>query len=318
MPGIMEYHEASKHSPASVRASARRLDWANKPYPYKDYLGDLPAIDLPRPGGSLRVSALGAVAGRPGAPAQPVDAGLLARLLGYGASVIRKRAVSPTEAWYFRTYASAGGLYPVEIYLFTGDAPGVGSGLYHYHPRRQSLTRLRRGDHRGNLLDAAGGEPALAEAPLVLALTGMPWRTAWKYGPRGFRHLYWDAGMITANVLALATAAGLRGRVILGFADRPVEDLLGIDGVAEVPLCLLAIGAGSPAPAALESPPLDLSWRALSAEQVAYPEIVAAQDSGRLEPGAVTGWREVAQVPNPLIGFGPSPPDTLESVIRRR
>lgn len=318
MPGILDYHEASKHSPASVRASARRLDWANQPYPYKEYLGDLPAVDLGMPGGSLRFSALDAVAGRPGAPARPLDAGLLARLLGYGASVTRKRSISATEAWYFRSYASAGGLYPVELYVLTGGLPGVGAGLYHYHPMRRALIQLRSGDHRGNAVAAAAGEPALAEAPLVLALTGIPWRTAWKYGPRGFRHLYWDAGMITANLLALAAAAGLPGRVVVGFADGRVEQLLGIDGQTEVPLCLLAIGGGSPAPAAVEAPRLDLAWRALSAQETAYPEVLAAQASGRLEPGQVNAWREVAERPNPPIGFGPGPSDPLEAVILRR
>jgi hypothetical protein len=39
---------------------------------------------------------------------------------------------------------------------------------------------------------------------VVLALTGIPWRTAWKYTERGYRHLFWDSGMILANVLALA------------------------------------------------------------------------------------------------------------------
>ncbi|MGH2718296.1 MAG: SagB/ThcOx family dehydrogenase [Actinomycetota bacterium] len=318
MPGIMAYHEASKHSPASVRASARRLDWANKPYTYKDYLGDLRAIEIPRPAGSLGLGALDAVAGREGAPAQPVDAGLLARLLGYGASVIRKRQISPTEAWYFRTYASAGGLYPVEIYALTSRLGGVGAGLFHYHPQRQVLVQLRDGDHRGDLVEATAGEPALAEAPLVLALTGMPWRTNWKYGPRGFRHLYWDAGMISANLLAIAAAAGLPARVVLGFADTAVEGLLGIDGIHEVPLCLLAIGAGSPAPAPTGAAPLELAWRPLSAEEISYPEVLAAQDSGKLQPDRVKVWREIPQAPNPPIGFGPGSPDTLERVILRR
>src|SRR6267154_1838496 len=49
--GILGYHETSKHSPESVRRSSRGLDWANKPYPYKDYAPGLPTIGLPMPEG---------------------------------------------------------------------------------------------------------------------------------------------------------------------------------------------------------------------------------------------------------------------------
>lgn len=316
--GILGYHEASKHSPASVRAASRPLDWPNKPYPYKEYQADLPSLDLVTPAGSLGVSALDAIAGRgPGSP-RPLDAGLLARILNEGAGALRKRVVSGTQVIEFRTYASAGGLYPVEVYAVTGALDGVGAGLYHYHPRRRALVRLRDGDHRGSLVQATAAEPAVAEAPLTLALTGIPWRTAWKYRSRGFRHLYWDAGMILANLLALCTAAGLPARVILGFDDDAVAQLLGLDGMGEFPLCLLSIGAGSPGPPAAAIPPLDLPARPLSRNQITYPEILAAQASGCLGAGAVAAWRRPPAPPAPAPGVGPGPGDLLEAVIRRR
>ncbi|MEA2565352.1 MAG: hypothetical protein QOD49_529 [Actinomycetota bacterium] len=317
--GILGYHEASKHSPESVRRSSRGLDWANKPFPYKDYPRGLPSIDLPMPGVPLPVSALDAVAGLGPSSPRELDAGELGRLLNYGAGVMRKRPISETQAMYFRTYASAGGLYPVEVYAVTGDLPGVGPGLYHYHPRRRALVALRAGDHRGSLVEATASEPAVAEAPLTLVLTGIPWRTAWKYGARGFRHLYWDAGMIVANLQALAAASGLPARVVMGFDDAAVERLLGIDGRHEFPLCLLTIGGGSTAPAAAEVPDLALATRPLSAEEIEYPQIVAAQDSGRLQTGEVAGWRgNGAGSARPGSGTAPGPGDLLESVIRRR
>ncbi|HEU5002650.1 MAG TPA: SagB/ThcOx family dehydrogenase [Actinomycetota bacterium] len=280
--GILEYHEASKHSPESVRRSRRRLDWANKPAPYKDYepgLAEYPLAWPPPPSG-------------PG----PVEggflkSGFLGRLLNLGAGVLRKRAVPGTETIEFRTYASAGGLYPVEIYAAVGGVAGLPPGLFHYHPRRRALVRLGEGDWRGTLAAATAGEPAVGEAPVVLALTGMPWRTAWKYGPRGFRHLYWDAGMILANLLAISSAAGVTARVVLGFDDGAVSDLLGLDGTREVPLAVLAVGAGAPAPPAGPVPPLRAAWAPLSGEEIDQPEILAAQASGGLAGDEVARWR---------------------------
>ena len=183
------YHEATKHSYESVRRRARPLDWANQPVPYKDYAG----IELD--------------------PLPPE----LERMLRLGAGVSRRR-----RGYDFRTYSSAGALYPIEVYVATGD------GLFHFHPRELGLRRLRAEDVRDQL--GGGGT--------VLALTGILWRTAWKYDARGYRHLYWDAGTMLANLLELAPD---EARVVTGFVDDDVNDVLGVDGSVEAALALLQL-----------------------------------------------------------------------------
>lgn len=298
---ILQYHEASKHPPASVRRSRRRLDWANQPSPYKDYEPARPSVPLAWPA--------------PGGPPGAVGDAFLARLLNLGAGVLRQRVAPDAPPIEFRTYASAGGLYPVEIYVVAE------AGLTHYHPRRRALDVLRDGDWRGAVVAATAGEPSVARAPVVLAVTGMPWRTAWKYGPRGFRHLYWDAGMILANLLGIASAAQVDARVVLGFDDAAVGALLGLDEAREVPLALLALGSGSPAPPVGAVPALETPWRPLSGSEIAQPEILAAQASGRLSGDAVATWREAGRAAGLAAGGyreGPPPLEGLERAIRRR
>jgi SagB-type dehydrogenase family enzyme len=183
------YHEATKHSYQSVRRRARPLDWASKPNPYKEY-----------PGLSLE-------------PLPPA----LDRLLRLGTGVVRRRG-----DYEFRTYSSAGALYPIEVYVATADA------LFHFHPRELGLRRLRDEDVRGRL---GGGE-------VVLALTGILRRTAWKYDARGYRHLFWDAGTMLANLLELAPG---EARVVTGFVDDEVNRVLGVDGIDEAALALLQL-----------------------------------------------------------------------------
>ena len=60
---------------------------------------------------------------------------------------------------------------------------------------------------------------------------------AWKYGERGFRHLYWDAGTMLANLLAVEPSADVR----VGFVDEAVAALVGIDRVSEFPLALVVL-----------------------------------------------------------------------------
>jgi len=59
---ILAYHEATKHSPESVRRSRWAMDWSNKPHPFKRYAG-LPRIGLEREDPTPGRPALDAIAG---------------------------------------------------------------------------------------------------------------------------------------------------------------------------------------------------------------------------------------------------------------
>jgi SagB-type dehydrogenase family enzyme len=330
LPGQVarRYHESTKHSYRSVRTRGHLLDWDNKPDPFKRY-EDVERIELPPdppPLGTTALEAVGAVtATGEGEP----DLDALARLLSLGAGVLRRRTYADGEVFFFRTYASAGALYPVEVYVVCGGLEDLAAGVYHFDPLGRTLTRLRDGDHRSHLVRAAGAEPAVSAAPVVLVLTGIPWRTAWKYTERGYRHLFWDAGMIVANLLALAPSAGFPARVIGGFADAEVEALLGLD-TREFPLCLVTVGAGEEVQPA-GGPPSPVSFRVppLSRNEVKFPDIDRVNDAGRLaDPEAVREWRSVPApsraseetAPEGLIRPEPAEPspDPVETVIRRR
>jgi SagB-type dehydrogenase family enzyme len=322
---ILAYHEATKHSPASVRARAHYLDWDNRPFSFKVYT-DLERMSLPEDIPSLDVPALEAVGVTSVLdPAPGPDLAALARLLVLGAGVHQTKTFREGEVPYFRNYASAGALYPVEVYVGCADLPGLPAGVYHFDPQGPTLTLLREGDHRGHLVRAAAGEPAVTRAPVVLALTGIPWRTAWKYTERGYRHLFWDAGMILANVLALAASVRLQVRVVLGFADAEVSALLGLEEQREFPLCLVPIGASdSEIPPAAESPE-EVSFRVLPFSQTehVYQGILRANDAGRMDaPKDARTWRHTVfareQVESTPPFSSDTAPDALEDVLRRR
>ncbi len=239
---VLAYHDSTKHSPVSIRSRAHFLDWANKPHPLKAHAG-LERVPLPDDVPSLAVPALEAIGVTSvDASAPGPDLTALARLLVVGAGVHHTVTFPGGELIHFRNYASAGALYPVEVYVVCAALPDLPAGVFHFDPALHALTRLRAGDHRGHLVRAAGSEAFIARAPVVLVLTGIPWRTGWKYTERGYRHLFWDAGMILANVLALAASAKLPARVVLGFVDSHVASLLGLEERHEVPLCLVPVG----------------------------------------------------------------------------
>ena len=79
---VLEYHERTKHSVASIRANRHYLDWDNHPLPFKIYRG-LESTALPRQIAPEEVAALAAVGGSAAPPSAPwaPDRKALARLL---------------------------------------------------------------------------------------------------------------------------------------------------------------------------------------------------------------------------------------------
>jgi SagB-type dehydrogenase family enzyme len=231
-----DYHEATKHSYTSVRTNPHFLDFGNQPLPFKIY----PALEPSRMPAEVRqtgVAALSAIAGN--LPAQtPVQTSIapdleaVAQLLYLSAGITRQRKYSGGEI-YFRAAACTGALYEVELYLVCGDVCGdlahLQAGVYHFAPAEFGLRRLRAGDYRSVLVEATGGEPAIAHAPLTIVCTCTYWRNAWKYQARTYRHFGWDNGTLLANLLAVATALGLPAKVVCGFVDATVNRLLDVD-----------------------------------------------------------------------------------------
>jgi SagB-type dehydrogenase family enzyme len=263
-------------------------DPGTRPPPMKAYPDGLPVLglarDLPDPG----VPTTAVLAGVD-CRAQPLDAAQLGRVLFLGAGVVRTME-RDGQQFPFRASGSAGGRFPLEVYASTRGVAGVPDGVHWYDAVRHALVQVG---------------PAADGAVTTLVVTGVPWRTGWRYAERGWRHLYWDAGTLLSQLSAAAASAGLEPRLRSLFPDAVVRALVGADGVHEYPLALLSLGDGSPAigptgqAAVGELPPVEL------------PLCTAAQRAGeRDELGAP--WPDA-----PALADVP-PSDSLDQVVRRR
>src|ERR1700704_5450679 len=235
------YHDATKHSYTSIRTNPHFMDWSNQPLPFKIY-PTLEPMRLPSEVRQTGVAALSAIA--ESVPAQTnasLDLEAVAQLLYLSAGITRKRKY-PGGELYFRAAACTGALYEVELYLVCSDLANLQAGVYHFAPAEFGLRQLRAGDYRSVLVEATGGEPAIAHAPLTIVCTCTYWRNAWKYQARTYRHFGWDNGTMLANLLAVATALGLPAKVVCGFVDATVNRLLDVDCHREVAFTLVPIG----------------------------------------------------------------------------
>ncbi|MGH3522509.1 MAG: nitroreductase family protein [Mycobacterium sp.] len=71
--------------------------------------------------------------------------------------------------------------------------------------------------------------------------------------PRAYRVILMNAGHLGRTFALTATAVGLGPFQTAAFHDSTAEDLLGIDGITEIPIYLLAVGI--PASDSLSAPP---------------------------------------------------------------
>jgi SagB-type dehydrogenase family enzyme len=295
------YHEITKHSYTSVRAGAYQLDWDNRPLPYKIY-PQAGALALPRDLELARMPALQAIASPTDKAERALDLGALTRLLFCADGLTRRKRVGP-EDYHFRAAASAGALYPIEIYVAAADVAEMEAGLYHFSPADLKMRGLRRGDWREVIARAAAMRPSIQNASAILLMSAIFWRSAWKYRARAYRYCFWDAGTIIANLLAAAAAEAIAAEVVTAFVDPEIESLLGIDGEREAPICLVALGATSKmVPASPALAPLELETIEISKEEVVFEPLIKMHRESRLESPDEVG--KIADVRLPALPAG--------------
>lgn len=331
-----QYHSGTKHSYVGVRTHPHPLDWKNKPLLFKIY-PTLEVTRLPRDFRETGVPALTAIAATEVSSQEEAipDLETLAQVLFFSAGVTRSRKHEQGET-FFRAAACTGALYEIELYVICNDLKGANSpplaaGVYHFGAAEFGLRQLRAGDFRDVLVQATANEPSVAHAPAIIICCGIYWRNAWKYRSRTYRHFGWDNGTILANLLAVAYSLKLPAKIVAGFVDSQVNNLLGLDTNREVAFTVIPIGYQKSAPPnAPELPGLQLPTVPYSAEEVDYPAMRKMHEASSLDSAEeVTAWRGKAplqKMPEPKVSArrlqfpedSRVPKDTTEKVISRR
>jgi SagB-type dehydrogenase family enzyme len=108
-----------------------------------------------------------------------------------------------------RTTPSAGALYPLDVYLVVMRVQGLQPGIYRYEPQPHALEVKAQGDFSGELVLACLGQDFLFQAAVVFVLAAVFERTCHKYGDRGYRYIYMEAGHVSQNLYLQAAGLGL-------------------------------------------------------------------------------------------------------------
>jgi len=237
---VLAYHERTKHFPGRYARALGYLDWATQPNPFRRFQGApllplelVPVGDEPR---YERAFVLGSV------PPAPLDRRLVSQLLHDSLALSAWKEVGNSR-WSLRVNPSSGNLHPTEGYLVAGTIAGLHQrpAVYHYAPREHAL------ELRAEVSEAAWAQlsASLPADALLIGLTSIHWREAWKYGERAFRYCQHDAGHAIGALAVAAAGLGWGARLCEGIADRELAALLGVHdqgGIeAEHPECVVLV-----------------------------------------------------------------------------
>jgi len=332
---LFAYHQATKHTYNSVRANAHYLDWRNQPDPFRTYEG-APVTMLPSEPGFSNTGTFGAMGALDGGTRiagendfedrDPIrlDAIWLSRLLWHSMAISAWKKVTHTSARYsLRVNPSSGNLHPTETYLALAGFAGLDDGLYHYRPDCHAIELRSPGAWTAHLAEALR-IPWAAGSSLIVGLTSIFWREAWKYRDRAYRYCCHDLGHAMMSILLAARALGLSGGAITHFADSRLTRMLGLAAGDEAPMVFLVFG---PMSSSGQTPSLPEDAftgvpNELSAEEVPYKLLLDIHRSTILHDSAGLLPRTSANADRqpPLLDVlrNPAHDSSLGAIVRRR
>jgi nitroreductase len=171
----------------------------------------------------------------------------------------------------------------------------------HYAPRDHVL------EVRGHFTAAAASSLTPADVPgtrvMLVALTSIFWREAWKYGERAFRYCQHDVGHAIGALRVAAALLGWHLRLLSDWGDADIGALAGVDrevdygdAEREAPECVAIVSADRGAIIDRESlvaAARQATWHGranvLSRSHVEWPAIDAVDVATRKPAGSVTG-----------------------------
>jgi SagB-type dehydrogenase family enzyme len=141
-----------------------------------------------------------------------------------------------------RTAPSAGACYPIDAYVVVNNVTNLEPGLYRYLPGNHALMEIRLGDVGSEIAKAALGQIMCRESSATFVWTAVAPRTTGRYGDRGHRYIFLDAGHVGQNTYLAATALGYGCCTIGAFEDPAMNEVLGVDGKIETTVYAASVG----------------------------------------------------------------------------
>ena len=235
------YHQKTKYFREEIAGNPRQLDWSAQPSPFKDYHSEnkidlMPYLPFQKNPFTGKPMAYPPFSGDEG-----LSLGNISRLLYFTNGVTGILQYPNGAKLYLRSAPTAGGLYPTEIYVAVRDILRMPNGIYNFQVKDHSLVPLWEGNFWNEFSQYCFGHEAIDQSNLLIIMTAVFQRSAWRYEDRAYRRILLDTGHILGNLNGCAEKEGLGVYPISGFFDQALNQLLFLDETEEGVLMMNAL-----------------------------------------------------------------------------
>jgi len=140
-----------------------------------------------------------------------------------------------------RVFPSAGAIYPFKFYVMVNNVYGIPEGIYMYDYNQHVLKLFKKGDYRKELLKACFGQDMVYNSSFNIIIVGDTKSAKARYGERGLRYLFIDAGHSGENIYLQCASRGLGTVAIGAFDDDRIKKLLDLEK-SEIPVYVFPVG----------------------------------------------------------------------------
>jgi len=300
----LEYHRLTSYQRHDMQPHF--LDWNNTPRTYKAY-PDLPNYTLDSTDSCPQKSLWDLLESKAERKRNSqFDIKNLSDLLLLSYTLTAKRHMG-SQTMYYRSVPSAGALYPTELYIWSHAISGLDPGIYYYDIYGFSLKQLRSA-YIAAFTEAGQNASLYGDVAATILLSGIFFRSAWKYRTRAFRYVSLDTGHLLENIGLALKLYALPHTISHAFDDARQNHLIGVDGKREACFVGIQIYGQPQKQQPKERPPGDLETLdkgILDASRVSAGEredetIVAMYQSGSTIQEQLTDPR-LSQVMDPEI-----------------
>jgi SagB-type dehydrogenase family enzyme len=142
-----------------------------------------------------------------------------------------------------RTVPSAGARHAIETYLLVNRVQELPPGLYHYRALEHQLHELTLFEGIADQVqEACLKQRHITGSAVTFIWSATVYRMTWRYGERGYRYLFLDAGHVCQNLYLAAESIGYGVCAIAAFDDDRMNELLHLNGKDEFVLYLATCG----------------------------------------------------------------------------
>ena len=142
-----------------------------------------------------------------------------------------------------RTAPAARAAYAVDLYLVVGErgVTKLAPGIYRYLVADNALEPVAQGELGPAVVKACNSQAWMAEAPVMVVITGDYARCAVKNADKAQMYTHMESGFVAENLFLQVGALGLGAGIVGGFNDKGVTQAVKLPQ-NHVPLLVMPVG----------------------------------------------------------------------------